>query len=256
MSNPKQRKRYYLGNVPIDDVAEDIVSRVLELVGEKRAVVGYVNPYVFDWAWRDEKVQAYLNQAKLVYPDGWGIVWALRFLGYPIRQRITTVDFFDQFCHQASQKGISLAFFGAEKRIGQEAVRNLKKRYPKLKLWWLGSGYLSFDQEVTILEKIRKLKPEVLLVGLGTPHQERWVQRNLPHLPTGVVWGVGGLFEYYAGKPVAPRFLGRIMLEWLFRLFVEPKRLWRRYTLGNIRFIWQVVRLKRSSKGNISFARR
>jgi len=94
----------------------------------------------------------------------------------------------------------------------------------------------------------------VLLVGLGTPYQERWTQKHSQAFD-GVFWGVGSLLEYYAGKPKAPRFLGKMRFEWLFRLLVEPRRLWQRYTWGSLRFIWKVICLKYDEK-KIHFAKR
>lgn len=243
-----QSNRVFFDEIPVDDVADSVVDDIFRLVLTKpKAVVTYINPHVYQLVTKNSPLRDFLLDTHLVYPDGWGIVLGLRWLGIPFNSRITTADFFDQFCEQAAQTGVSVGFLGGQKQTGQLAVRNLRTRFAGLDLKWIHQGFFTKLQEPTIIDKINRHKPDILLVGLGSPRQELWVQSRWQDLDVKVIWCVGGLLDYYAGKPLAPRFLGRWKLEWLFRLLTEPRRLGKRYTWGNLWFLGQLLKLKLKS---------
>lgn len=241
------RKRYLLDDMPVDDVAETIIEDILKLsIAEKNSVVSYVNPHVFMQAKRNEKLKKSLKDADIVYPDGWGIIFALRLLGNPISKRKTAADFFGQFCRAAAARKIKIGFIGGSRTRGKKGVNVLMQQIPNLRLRWIHHGFFKREDERTIIKRINKQKLQILLVGLGTPKQEQWTQKTAQHLDVKVIWNIGGMMEYYAGRPLAPRYLGDLYLEWLFRLTTEPRRLWKRYTIENIQFGYWLLKTKLS----------
>ena len=140
---------------------------------------------------------------------------------------------------------ISVAYPGAS----AEAATELKRWYPSLKITGTHHGY--FEQgsphEQRVLEHINEHQPDILLVGMGTPQQEVWVERHFDEVDAKVVWTVGALFEYVSGRiKRAPHWMSDNGLEWIFRLAVEPRRMWRRYLLGNPAFLYRVLEERRA----------
>lgn len=245
MDLSRTKNRYFLSEIPVDDVADTIVDKII-LLAESRGqkIVNYINPHVYYLALRDRSLKKFLVDADLIYADGWGIVLALRFLGNRIAKRITTADFFDDFCHQAQSKGLSMGFLGGDPRTSRKAIEKIKCKFPHLRIVLISHGFFRPGRERAIIARIRKVATDILIVGLGTPKQEVWVQKMKGELSAKVIWCVGSLMDYYGGRPLAPRFLGAFKLEWVFRLLTEPRRLWKRYTWENFWFVWHVFCLK------------
>lgn len=242
-------KRIYLDDIPVDDVSlETINSKLLELTRvEKKQpfLVTYLNAHNFNLAFKDKAYRQVLKKADLIYADGWGVVWAARFLGFNLPGRLTTKDFFDDFCQLAEKEKLSLFFLGGKKEVVEKMVKILNKKFPQIKIKGWQNGFFRDKEETEILSRINQLKPDFLIIGMGSPKQELWLAKNLSRLETKIGWCVGGLFDFVSGeKPSCPRCLGDFGLEWLFRFLTEPKRLAKRYLLGGPEFFYRLINLK------------
>lgn len=174
----------------------------------------------------DPSFRDLVQQASLVLPDGRGLVWALSLLGRPVQQRITGIDFMEQFCRLASGENVPLYFLGGQPGVAAEAARRLQSRYPGLEIRGTSDGFFDDHSEMDLLEKIRQSGARVLFVGLGVPRQEAWIARNREILKPMVFVGVGGSFDVLSGKlRRAPQRWQDLGLEWLYRLIQEPRRI-------------------------------
>jgi N-acetylglucosaminyldiphosphoundecaprenol N-acetyl-beta-D-mannosaminyltransferase len=210
---------------------------------EGRFSVMYANVHVLNNAYADVELRRILNQAKLVYCDGAGVRLGTRLLGRQLPQRMTAADWIEDLCTLCAEWGLGLYLMGGRPGVAARAAEVLGSRYPGVPIVGSHHGYVS-DPAVNeqALSEINAAAPRILLVGMGTPIQERWIATNRDRLHTPVVWAVGALFDFVAGvHPRAPRWMRHYNLEWLHRLAVEPRRLWRRYLIGNPIFLLRVL---------------
>lgn len=184
-------------------------------------------------AWKNRGMKRALNQAGLVTPDGMPLVWFLRFKGYSQVSRVYGPDLLLAVCERSMKTGWSHYFYGGAEGVPERLVRNLKNRFPELKVAGMESPPfrpLSEEEDHWAVERINASNADILWVGLGTPKQDLWMAAHRPEITTPVMIGVGAAFDFHAGvKPQAPLWMQRSGLEWLFRLLTEPKRLWKRY---------------------------
>lgn len=186
-------------------------------------------------------------QAELVVPDGASLVLASRWLGTKLRERITGVDLLQRICRQATKLGLSVFLLGGRPGSALLAAQELRRRFPRLHIAGTCCPPYGFENDPRelhgIVETIRISRPDLVFVGLGAPKQERWMHEHGRHSGAPVLIGVGGSFEMVARVVSrAPRLLQRLGCEWLYRLLLEPRRLWKRYLLSNCKFLSIVVR--------------
>jgi N-acetylglucosaminyldiphosphoundecaprenol N-acetyl-beta-D-mannosaminyltransferase len=220
----------------------DVLSRVEHLVDEGRgSQICYVNVHCMNLAMRDEGYRQILESSDMVYPDGMGVVWACRFFSSPLPERVNLGDCLPELCELCRKRGYRLFLLGGHREVADRAARRLSRDFPGLQIVGTHHGFFSSGEEASVLDRVRSAKPHVLLVGMGVPKQEKWISRHRGALEVPVLWGVGALFEYFAGVTRrAPTWVRRWGLEWLFRLIMEPGRLWRRYLVGNVSFVLRV----------------
>jgi exopolysaccharide biosynthesis polyprenyl glycosylphosphotransferase len=215
----------------------------------------YVNADGVNRSVLDRRYRQILQEADLVYADGMGVVWASRLFGEPLPERVTLGDFLPTLCALCVEKGYRLFLLGGASGIARRAAERLTGRFPGLDIVGAEDGYFSPAQEPALIERINRARPHLLLVGMGVPKQEKWIWQHRQELRVPVCWGVGALLDYSAGKtPRAPVWLRRVGGEWLFRLLVEPKRLWRRYLLGNAFFVLRTCALLLTDAGLVTLA--
>lgn len=182
-----------------------------------------------------------VNAADRVTPDGVPLVWALRGLGVKHATRVYGPDLTPELCAGAEERGIPVGFYGGSAEVLERMREVLRGRFPRLQVpfaWAPPFRPLAEDEDERVTDAIRASGVGVLFVGLGCPKQERWMAAHRERLPCVLV-GVGAAFDFLSGvKPQAPRWMMRAGLEWLFRLLCEPGRLWRRYLVGNTRFLF------------------
>jgi N-acetylglucosaminyldiphosphoundecaprenol N-acetyl-beta-D-mannosaminyltransferase len=158
-------------------------------------------------------------------------------------------DFFEEFCRRCAERGVRLFFLGSKPGITESAAARLKGILPGLQVVGTHHGFMGREESEEEVAAIREAKPDVLVVGMGVPLQEKWVASHRSALEVPVCWCVGALFEYMSGQRArAPVWMRRAGLEWLFRLVLEPGRMWRRYLIGNLVFIWRVLKYRMRGK--------
>lgn len=182
-----------------------------------------------------------LRAADLCVADGVGLLFAARYLGYRLPERVTGSDGVPAIAERAARDGWRLFLLGAAPGVAERAATRLVEAYPGLHIAGTYAGSPALDEETAILEHIRVSHADILFVAYGAPQQDVWIARNRDRLPVRVAMGVGGSFDFLAGEvPRAPRWMREHALEWLYRLYRQPWR-WRRM-LRLPRFVWAVVR--------------
>jgi N-acetylglucosaminyldiphosphoundecaprenol N-acetyl-beta-D-mannosaminyltransferase len=224
---------------------ELIDSIVQATASGSRIIVAYVNIYAINLAQEQPWIKEFLNQAQLTYCDGYGVMLGARILGCRIPERYTPPDWFSRLSSIWAEHSFSMAFLGAKPGVAERAAERLKCESPGLKVVYTHDGY--FDRSVgcadneTVIQAINACKPNLLVIGLGMPAQERWLLENWHKLDCQVALPIGAGFDYLAGEVRrAPRWMTDHGFEWIGRLWVEPGRLWRRYLLGIPRFLFNV----------------
>jgi N-acetylglucosaminyldiphosphoundecaprenol N-acetyl-beta-D-mannosaminyltransferase len=166
-----------------------------------------------------------LADADLVLPDSIGVVWASRMLGAPLRERVTGVDVVDKLCGYCATAGLSVFLLGSAPGVAHRAGESLKARYPGLLLAGSHHGFFGDSDEPAVLAEISRAAPQVLLVAMGIPRQEKWLAKHLGELPVRVGIGVGGSLDVLSGAVRrAPTLFRRTNLEWLWRVLSDPRR--------------------------------
>lgn len=185
------------------------------------------------------------DKENLVYVDGMGIIFAQKFLRKPqALERIATTDLFPELVQEISKKKMDTKIYllGGEGNTAERVIENFNKEYPDLNFVGWHNGYFNEDKEEKLIEEINNLEVDILFVGFGCPKQEIWVNDNKEKLKVKAFITCGGLFDYYSGNVKrAPLFMRNYGFEWLFRLLQEPKRLFRRYIFGNMRYINYII---------------
>jgi N-acetylglucosaminyldiphosphoundecaprenol N-acetyl-beta-D-mannosaminyltransferase len=214
--------------------------------------VMYVNAHVVNQSRVTPGLREALRRADLVYCDGYGVRLAARAMGLEIPHRMTGADWIWGLAALCELSGQSVYLLGSEPPLAQEAANRLRRWYPELdEVGGAHHGYFDLDSPHNdrVIEDILEHAPRIVLVGMGTPKQELWVDRYADQLGGAVVWTVGALFDYVSGHvPRAPRWLADNGLEWIFRLAIEPQRMWRRYLIGNPVFLSRVLHETRHTR--------
>jgi N-acetylglucosaminyldiphosphoundecaprenol N-acetyl-beta-D-mannosaminyltransferase len=220
--------------------------------GEQHRVM-YVNAHVVNQSRALPELAGALRTADLVYCDGYGVRLAARTLDLPVPHRMTGADWIWGLAALCEAEDKSLYLLGADPTLARAAADRLRRWYPRLRIAGAHHGYaeLGSAQNERVIEDINAADPDIVLVGMGTPKQELFIDRYADRLGADVLWTVGALFDYIAGRvPRAPRWLADNGLEWIFRLAIEPHRMWRRYLLGNPAFLWMVAEETRTRRRN------
>ena len=222
---------------------DDALSRIEEFIkaGKTHQIV-VVNAAKVVKAQKDAYLRQIIEDADLSGADGVPIVWVSRLLGKPIPGRVNGTDLMERLVERAAQKGYRIFFFGAEEAVVRRVVKIYREKYPSLQVAGYRNGYFGADEEREIAENIGNSKADILFVAFGTPKKEHFIRDHKSILNVPVVHGVGGSFDVIAGKTArAPQWMQNYGLEWLFRLIQEPRRMWRRYLVTNILFVYYVL---------------
>jgi N-acetylglucosaminyldiphosphoundecaprenol N-acetyl-beta-D-mannosaminyltransferase len=213
---------------------------------EGHALILNVNAHGLNLSYQDVRLRKLFNSAEIVFCDGVGVMLAARMLGERIPERITYADWMWELAAFAEQEGFSLYFLGGRPGFAEATKVRLQQRFHDLRVVGVRHGY--FDRTVggpeneAVIQEINEVAPDILIVGFGMPLQEIWLRENWDRVNAKVALTGGAVFGYVGGKLVrGPAFLVRNGFEWLARLLVEPRRLWRRYIVGNPLFLLRVL---------------
>jgi len=221
---------------------EAVEALLVRLLARKGGRVYYGNAHTMVTASRNQVLSKVLEEKDLLLADGAGVRWGSALLGTPLVYNLNGTDLVPALCQAGAAKKLSLYLLGAKPGIAEEAARKLTKTYPGLVIAGTQHGYFPQEETQQVLESIRAAQPHILLVAMGVPRQELWIHQYANQLPGITCMGVGGLFDFLAERvPRAPLWVRQHSMEWLWRLTVEPRRLWRRYIIGNGVFIGLVL---------------
>lgn len=228
----------------VDQLHEEL-AQLIET--DSHAEVLHVNVHGMNLSADNPWLRDYLNQAEIVFCDGAGIILGARILGQHIPERITYADWMWQLAEFAAARGYSFYFLGAKPGIAQTAADRMIKRFPELKIAGVRDGYFNKDNghpdNEAVLADINAARPNILIVGMGMPMQERWLLDNWNRIDANIALTGGAVFDYISGDlKRAPAWMTNNGLEWLGRLLIEPRRLWQRYIVGNPVFLARVIR--------------
>lgn len=228
--------------VHVDSFTEEsLTQRVMEFARTPGVDIAVgVNAHVCNLARKDPALARFLDRS-FTYADGQSVVWGARLLGRYLPTRLATTDIATPILEAAAANNVPVYFFGAAEGIAEAAAEKLRAQIPGLKLR-THHGYVTEDEIPAVLTDIANFETGILFVGMGDPVQERWVEDHISALPPAVLT-CGGLFDWLSGSNRrAPSWMIRGGLEWFWRLLIEPKRLARRYLVGNPEFMYALAR--------------
>ncbi|MGH7450474.1 MAG: WecB/TagA/CpsF family glycosyltransferase [bacterium] len=205
---------------------------------------------------RDAEFKRIYACADLTVPDGVPLLWAAKFLGQPLIERVNGTDLFEALCACGARLGHRVFLLGAAPGVAAQAAENLQRRHPGLDVTGVYSPPYDFFDDLAenqkIVAMIRAARPDLLFVGLGAPKQEKWIYSHMHELQVPVSIGVGASFEYVAQAATrAPRWMQRAGLEWLFRILKHPGRYWKRYVNDALLF-FPLILQQRLGLGNFT----
>jgi N-acetylglucosaminyldiphosphoundecaprenol N-acetyl-beta-D-mannosaminyltransferase len=192
---------------------------------------------------REPALREMARSCELVTADGQAVVWASRLLGDPLPERIAGIDLMSELLSLAELRGYRVYLLGARADVLERAVARVRSRHPRIALAGWRDGYFRSDEESSVAADIRAARPDLLFVGMPSPHKEHFLAQWGSELDVPFAMGVGGAIDVLAGVTRrAPRVWQRLGLEWAYRLAQEPRRLWRRYAVTNLAFIALTLR--------------
>lgn len=247
-TSEKAPRSIHMLGVDISNLTMDeAVARIAATVKDKRKQsFAFVNADCLNQASHNAAYARVLSRQAAVFADGSGIRLAARMRGQHIRDNVNGTDMLPLLCSLAAREGHGIFLLGAREGLAEEVGRRMTADHPGLVISGTQHGYFPQADTQAIIDAINASGARILLVAMGVPQQEMWISRHLEKLNLNVVMGVGGLFDFYSGRiPRAPLWMRRGGLEWIYRLWQEPSRMWRRYIVGNPLFVWRAWREQR-----------
>lgn len=228
-------------NIMMQEALDLIDLRIRKKI---KTSVYFVNADCLNKVFVDTDYCHILHGNEVNFADGSGIALAGKILRTPIKDNVNGTDMLPRLCDMAVKNGYSLYFLGAAPGVAEAMKDNLIARFPQLQVCGTRDGFFDHAKSAPeVIKEINNSKADILLVAFGAPLQEKFIFKHFDQIDAYIQMGVGGLFDFYSGRiPRAPLWLRKIGMEWTFRLAQEPKRMWRRYILGNPIFVFRVVK--------------
>ena len=212
-------------NVDAVTMAEAVAHVTEAMDVRANVMIATANAEMIMRATHDEELRRILNASALVVPDGAGTVWAARHLGHAMPERVAGYDLAQELLRCAPAEGRRVYFFGSAPGVAEKAKAKAEQIYPGIEIVGVRNGFFSSADNAAIIAEIRAARPDLLLVALGVPKQEKWIAAHLAELDVPVAIGVGGTLDVMAGvMKRAPHWMQKAKLEWLFRGLMQPKR--------------------------------
>tara|TARA_B100000902_G_scaffold341636_1_gene345175 strand:- start:79 stop:840 length:762 start_codon:yes stop_codon:yes gene_type:complete len=203
----------------------------------------------------DKKLQESVISSDIINADGMSIVWAARLLGHEIKERVAGIDLMDNLVELAHKKKYKCFFLGAKEQVVQKIVDHYSGKYSNKLIAGYRNGYFDNNEEKILVEQIIKSKANLLFVAMTSPKKEIFLNKYKIELKSiNLIMGVGGSFDVISGEVKrAPLFMQKIGLEWFYRFVQEPRRMWKRYLIGNLKFIIIIFKARffKSEKNNM-----
>ena len=240
-------EKIYFLDILVNDISTTNLLIFLKnaIVSDNKTIISYLNVQAVNLSFNYPWFRNFLNQSDIVFCDGFGIILGAKILGIDIKHRNTPPDWIPLLAKMCTENNTRIAFLGSNPGIAEKTAEILKIDNPTLNIPFTYHGYFKKTQghpeNETIVQAINQVKPDILLVGFGMPLQEKWIMENRERLDVKVFLPVGAAFDYVSGNVRrAPRWMTDHGLEWLGRLIIEPRRLWKRYIIGIPIFFWRV----------------
>ncbi len=228
-----------IDNLSMDEAIDNILARAVAPIPSQAC---FINADCVNISYRDQDYRQILRTSGLVLADGIGIKIAGRILNTNIRQNVNGTDLFPRLCAEMEIRQTGLYLLGGQPGIAAAVADWIGRNYPQVRVLGHRHGFFKPEETEEVLRGIRDSGARVLLVAFGAPRQEKWIAQNLAATGVGVAMGVGGLFDFYSGRiKRAPAWVREIGMEWFYRFIQEPRRMWRRYFVGNAVFLRRVV---------------
>lgn len=232
----------YVDNLSMKETLQEVdqyirENRPLHLMGVNADKINMLND--------DERLKQIVNGCGVINADGASVIWAAKRLKKPLKERVAGIDLMQQLLILAEKKGYSIYLLGARQKVTERTAEVIRNQYPEIKIAGFRNGYFSKNDWPVVAQELKDSGAQIVFVGITSPLKEYLVEYLQKEGVEAVLMGVGGSFDVVSGRiPRAPLFMQKAGLEWLFRVLQEPGRLWKRYLIGNTRFIISVYREK------------
>jgi N-acetylglucosaminyldiphosphoundecaprenol N-acetyl-beta-D-mannosaminyltransferase len=233
----------FLG-IRIDEMApqEALGAICAQIEAGQKQRIFFVNAHCVNIAFQDASYLRVLKQSEWVLADGSGVLWGAKLLGLPIRHNLNGTDLVPQLCGEAAARGLTVFLLGGLPGVAEQAAARLQHTCPSLRIVGIRHGFFRPEEEPALLAEINAAHPDLLIVAMGVPRQERWITEHWEALDVGAALAVGALFDFLAQRfKRAPRWMRKLGIEWTFRFIQEPRRLAKRYVVGNGVFLGRVL---------------
>ncbi|WP_415322600.1 WecB/TagA/CpsF family glycosyltransferase [Clostridium perfringens] len=224
-----------VANLTMEESLNEIEKIIDSRIPTQHVVINASKVVLMD---KDEKIRNIIKNCKMINADGQSIVWASKLLRKPLTERVTGIDLMENLIKLSSKKGYSIYFFGAKEDVVTKVIDIYKNKYSNLKIAGYRNGYFKDDDITDIVNDMKKSKADIMFVAFSSPKKEYWLANYMEKTGIPFCMGVGGSFDVIAGKTRrAPVFMQKLGLEWFYRFLQEPRRMWKRYLIGNSKFI-------------------
>ena len=226
----------------MQETVNEIEKRIVGKIKTQHVVINAGKVVLMD---KDEKLKNIIKNCPIINADGQSIVWASKILKKPVPERVAGIDLMEELIKLSAKKGYRVYFFGAKEEVVTKVVDTYKDKYKDLQVAGYRNGYFTEEDMPEIVEDMKNSNADILLVAFSSPNKEYWLEENMDKINIPFCMGVGGSFDVVAGKTVrAPKWMQKSGLEWFYRFLQEPKRMWKRYLVGNSKFIAITMREK------------
>ncbi|MEP6654952.1 MAG: WecB/TagA/CpsF family glycosyltransferase [Myxococcales bacterium] len=226
--------------VTLDETVELITRRIH---AGQRGYLCTVNVAILMMMRKDPRLQRFVDQAAMIVADGQPLIWSSRMLSRPLPERVAGVELVERLCERAAREGFGVYLLGAHQTVVSKLAERLVQKYPGLILSGVADGYFGAEESESRARAVAASGAKILVVAMGVPKQEHFIEEYWDRLNVPFAVGVGGSFDVLAGlRARAPEIVQRVGLEWFFRLAQEPRRLWKRYLTTNAEFMYLIAR--------------
>lgn len=237
----------YVNAISLDETVDEIEKIIARGVPTQHVVINASKVNLME---ADPELASIVNECPLINADGASIVWAAKKLEVPLGERVTGIDLFQRLVGLASEKGYRIYLFGAKEEVVTKVKAIFEDMYPDIQIVGYRNGYFTEADEPQIVSDMAASGADMMFVAFSSPKKEYWVHKYIDQIGIPFVMGVGGSFDVVAGvTDRAPTWMQEHGLEWFYRFIQEPGRLWKRYIIGNLKFVALTYKYKFAKKG-------
>jgi len=233
-------------NLLVSDLV--LFDKPLESLPDSKLLINTINAHSYTSAQNDIIFAEALNHSDVLLPDGIGIVIATRFIKGTVLKKIAGYDLFMFEMNRLNNISGTCFFLGSDHNTLSQIVNRAQSEFPNVKVFTYSPPFketFSQNEDAEMIDLINEIKPDVLFIGLTAPKQEKWAYEHFSQLEVVHICCIGAVFDFYSMRiKRAPDRLIHFGLEWFYRFIIEPRRMWRRYLIGNFKFIWLILKEK------------